>query len=75
MLRPTFPVAEVDRIRDERLNDILQAKAEPRRRVEETLVNTIYQPSLAVPPARRRHPRHRRTADSGGAPSCLGARP
>jgi predicted Zn-dependent peptidase len=44
MLRPTFPAAEVDRIRDERLNDILQAKAEPRRRVEETLVNTIYQP-------------------------------
>ncbi len=44
ILRPTFPAAEVERLRDERLNDILQAKAEPRRRVEETLVNTIYAP-------------------------------
>lgn len=42
ILRPTFPLAEVDRLRDERLNDILQAMAEPRRRVEETLINTIY---------------------------------
>jgi zinc protease len=42
VLRPTFPAAEVDRLRDERLNDILQAKAEPRRRVEETFINTIY---------------------------------
>lgn len=45
LLRPTFPAAEIDRLRDERLNDLLQAKAEPRRRVEETLINTIYAPS------------------------------
>ena len=42
ILRPTFPVAEVDRLRDERLNDLLQAKADPRRRVEEALIATIY---------------------------------
>ena len=42
LLRPTFPAAEVERLRDERLNDLLQAKADPRRRVEEVLINTIY---------------------------------
>lgn len=42
---PTFPEAEVERIRDERLNDILQAKADPRRRAEETFIGTIYAPS------------------------------
>ncbi len=42
VLHPTFPVAEVDRLRDERLNDLLQAKADPRRRVEEALISTIY---------------------------------
>jgi zinc protease len=40
--RPTFPEAEVERLRDERLNDILQARADPRRRVEEAFVETIY---------------------------------
>ncbi len=45
ILRPTFPVAEVDRLRDERLNDLLQAKADPRRRVEEALIATIYAPA------------------------------
>ena len=42
ILRPTFPVAEVDRLRDERLNDLLQAKADPRRRAEETFIGTIF---------------------------------
>jgi len=42
--RPTFPTAEVDRLREERLNDILQARADPRRRVEEGFVDTIYTP-------------------------------
>jgi zinc protease len=42
LLQPTFPESEVERIRDERLNDILQAKADPRRRVEEAFVSTIY---------------------------------
>jgi predicted Zn-dependent peptidase len=40
--RPTFPEAEIERLRDERLNDILQARADPRRRAEEAFVGTIY---------------------------------
>jgi zinc protease len=40
--RPTFPAAEVERLRDERLNDLLQAKADPRRRAEEAFAETIY---------------------------------
>jgi zinc protease len=39
---PTFPVREVDRLREERLNDLLQAQAEPRRRVDEAFIGTIY---------------------------------
>jgi len=42
LLRPTFPETEVERLRDERLNDLLQAQADPRRRVEEAFVGTIY---------------------------------
>ena len=42
LLRPTFPDHEVARLRDERLNDLLQARADPRRRVEEAFVGTIY---------------------------------
>jgi zinc protease len=41
---PTFPEAEVERLRDERLNDLLQARAEPRRRVEEVFLDAIYTP-------------------------------
>ncbi len=41
-LHPTFPETEVDRLRDERLNDLLQAEADPRRRAEEAFVATIY---------------------------------
>ena len=44
MLRPTFPESEVERLRDERLNDLLQARADPRRRVDEAFVGTIYAP-------------------------------
>ncbi|HYM83878.1 MAG TPA: pitrilysin family protein [Candidatus Dormibacteraeota bacterium] len=44
--RPTFPAAEVERLRDERLNDILQARADPRRRAEEAFVETIYEPGV-----------------------------
>ena len=43
-LTPTFPDSEVERLRDERLNDLLQARADPRRRVEEAFVGTIYAP-------------------------------
>lgn len=44
MAEPTFPEAEVQRLREERLNDILQARADPRRRAEEGFVETIYAP-------------------------------
>ena len=43
--RPSFPEAEVERLRDERLTDLLQAKADPRRRADEAYVSTIYAPS------------------------------
>jgi zinc protease len=42
LLRPTFPEHDVERLRDERLNDLLQAKADPRRRVDEAFIGTIY---------------------------------
>ncbi|MBA3234824.1 MAG: insulinase family protein [Chloroflexi bacterium] len=42
LLRPTFPEPEVERLRDERLNDLLQVQADPRRRVEVAFVDTIY---------------------------------
>jgi zinc protease len=42
LLRPTFPPDEVERLRDERLNDLLQAQADPRRRADEAFINTIY---------------------------------
>jgi zinc protease len=40
--RPTFPESEVARLRDERLNDLLQVKADARRRVERAFAATIY---------------------------------
>ena len=40
--RPTFPAREVDRLRDERLNDLLQARADPRRRADEVFTATVY---------------------------------
>jgi zinc protease len=43
--RPAFPEREVERLRDERLTDLLQAKADPRRRAEEAFVDAIYAPS------------------------------
>jgi zinc protease len=42
VLRPTFPEADVARLRDERLNDLMQARAEPRRRVEQAFVSALY---------------------------------
>jgi zinc protease len=40
--RPTFPAGDVARLRDERLNDLMQMRAEPRRRVEYAFNQTIY---------------------------------
>jgi predicted Zn-dependent peptidase len=45
LLRPTFPALEVERLRDERLNDLLQAHADPRRRAEHAFAATIYAPA------------------------------
>jgi zinc protease len=44
-LEPSFPGAEVDRLRAERVNDLMQAKADPRRRVERVFGETIYAPA------------------------------
>ena len=46
-LEPSFPDDEVQRLRDERLNDLLQARAEPRRRVERAFAETLYAPGAA----------------------------
>ncbi len=43
--RPAFPASEIERLRDERLTDLLQAKADPRRRADEAFVSSIYAPS------------------------------
>jgi zinc protease len=43
-IEPVFPAADVERLRDERLNDLLQAKADPRRRADDGFVETIYAP-------------------------------
>lgn len=62
--RPAFPDHEIDRLRDERLTDLLQAKADPRRRADEVYVASIYAPSS---------PYHR---PAGGlAPTVEGLRP
>jgi zinc protease len=45
VLRPSFPESEMHRLREERLTDILQARADPRRRAEEAFVSAIYAPS------------------------------
>jgi zinc protease len=43
VLHPTFPPSEIERLRDERLNDLLQARADPRRRADEVFAETIYE--------------------------------
>lgn len=40
--QPAFPGGDVDRLRDERLNDLMQAWADPRRRAERVFPETIY---------------------------------
>ena len=46
LLQPALPAHEVDRLREERLNDLLQAAAEPRRRVERAFSATVYAPGV-----------------------------
>ena len=72
---PTFPEEEVERIRDERLNDLLQARADARRRADEAFAATIYAPIVAVPPAIGRHQGDGRALDPVGARARLHARP
>lgn len=43
--RPSYPESEIDRLRDERLTDLIQAKADPRRRADEAFIGTVYAPS------------------------------
>jgi zinc protease len=42
VLEPAFPEAEVERLRDERINDLMQARANPRRRAERAFPEVIY---------------------------------
>jgi predicted Zn-dependent peptidase len=42
---PAFPAGEVERLRDQRLNDLLQAKADPARRAEEAYLATVFDPA------------------------------
>ena len=44
---PAFPEREVERLRDQRLNDLLQARVDPARRAEEAFLETIYAPGTA----------------------------
>jgi len=39
---PAFPGDDVERLRDERLNDLMQARADPRRRAERVFPEAIY---------------------------------
>lgn len=44
LARPTFPEREVDRLREERLADLMQARADPRRLAEMRFAAAIYAP-------------------------------
>ena len=54
---PAFPGDEVERLRDERLNDLMQAWADPRRRAERVFPGDDLRRRHALQPAARRHPR------------------
>ena len=57
---PAFPPREVERLRDQRLNDLLQAKVDPARRADEVVPRHDLRPGEPVRPAGRRPPRDRR---------------
>lgn len=67
--RPTFPPGEVVRLRDERLNDLLQARADSSRRAEEAFIETVYAPSSPYrrPAAGTRETVERLSADAARA--------
>lgn len=62
--RPAFPPSEVERLRDERLTDLLQAKADPRRRADEAFIAAVYAPAS---------PYHRPAAGTAATVGALGA--
>lgn len=43
--RPVFPPSEVERLRDQRLADLQQARVDPARRVAEAFSSTVYAPT------------------------------
>lgn len=43
--RPAFEARDIERLRDERLNDLLQVDADPRRRVEKLFAEIVYVPA------------------------------
>lgn len=67
LAEPTFPAHEIERLRDERLNDLLQARADPRRRAEEAFVDAIYGP---LSPYRRPAGGVRETVERLDAGAC-----
>jgi zinc protease len=69
LAEPTFPAHEIERLRDERLNDLLQARADPRRRAEEAFVDTIYGPRS---PYRRPAGGLKATVERLDAAACAG---
>jgi zinc protease len=46
-LQPSFPAREVERLRDERLNDLQQVMADARRRAEKAFPEVIFAPGAA----------------------------
>jgi zinc protease len=46
-LQPSFPAREVERLREERLNDLAQVMADSRRRAEKAFPEVIYAPGTA----------------------------
>jgi zinc protease len=46
-LRPSFPEREVERLRQERLNDLQQVMADPARRAEKAFAAAVYAPEAA----------------------------
>jgi zinc protease len=45
VFEPAFPEEEVDRLREERMNDLLQAWSDPRRRAERVFPESIFGPT------------------------------
>ncbi len=60
--RPSFPESEIDRLRDERLTDLLQVRTDPRRRADEAYVSSIYAPTS---------PYHRPAGGAAETVECL----